>query len=110
MFEALISVISLPLKLLTMGILSVFARLFHEDERLKVSLVATRIVTSTFILWVVFVGAEDIFGLSENLSLVIAGISSFAYREVLDFWLGIAKNPLQLTRLRDMIKKKDGQK
>jgi hypothetical protein len=58
---------------------------------------------STFIIWVAFVACREFFNLSEDASLIIAGVLAFAFREVLDLLLAVMKNP---AKIKDFLIKK----
>ena len=98
----LIAILTLPLKIVSMALLAVFSRMFHEKEVLSKSKIFTRIVLSTFVLWVVFVMTKTFTSFGDDGSLVIAGACAFAYREILDLWLGVAKNPLEISKYRNI--------
>ena len=94
----IIAILTFPAKIIAMALLAVFARIFHEEEKLTWSNIATRVVMSTFVLWVTYILVHEYIGLSENISLVISGALSFAFREVLDLFLKMIVNPETLKK------------
>lgn len=91
----------LPIKMILMSLLATLSRIFYQKEKVTPSLVFARVIMSTFILWIAFTVCKDYFGMGEDTSLVIGGSLAFAFREVMDIFLFIMRNP---SKIKESIK------
>lgn len=94
-----------PLKVIAFVFLIVFSRLFYNNEDIKTkknittALVLTRFTMSMFVLIVSFHIVRHFFVLNENTIFFMSGALSFGYREVMDTFLKLVKNPFKIKEL-----------
>ena len=99
-----------PLKALSLLLFAVFSRLFYDNTKIKTkqditkALILTRIVISSFVFMMVYFAAEYFLPLSANLILLISALAAFSFREVIDTFLNVVKNP---SKIKDLLTKSD---
>jgi hypothetical protein len=91
---ALIIKLTLPLKILAMSVFATMARIFYNKEELKTGEKIEIFVLTFFVMFILFYVMLEILNYTESTTLFIAGGIGFIAREILDFIIDFAKNPV----------------